>query len=64
MLLVHLSDTGRVIGLLLETSSGYPSLDIAAAGCVGANGEFEPLRINGAPAASWQRMKWTWRLSD
>jgi TonB family protein len=64
VLLVHLSDAGRVIGLLLETSSGYASLDVAAAACVGANGEFEPLRINGAPVPSWQRMKWTWRLTE
>ncbi|MCX7057266.1 MAG: energy transducer TonB [Proteobacteria bacterium] len=64
VLLVHLSDAGRVIGLLLEASSGYPSLDVAAAACVGANGEFEPLRINGAAVPSWQRMKWTWRLTE
>jgi TonB family protein len=64
VLLVHLSDAGRVIGLLLETSSGYPSLDVAAAACVGANGEFEPLQLNGAAVPSWQRMKWTWRLTE
>jgi TonB family protein len=64
VLLVHLSDAGRVIGLLLESSSGFPALDVAAAACVGANGEFEPLQINGAAVPSWQRMKWTWRLTE
>jgi TonB family protein len=64
VLLVYVLATGRVGSVLVEHSSGFPALDVAAAGCIGAMAEFEPQKREGQPAASWQRMKWTWRLTE
>ncbi len=64
VLLVYVLATGRIGSVLVDSSSGFPALDVAAAGCIGAVAEFEPQRREGQPVASWQRMKWTWRLSN
>jgi TonB family protein len=64
VLLVRIGAGGRLEGVLVETSSGHPSLDVAAAACVGALAEFEPPQRDGEPVAAWQRLRWTWRLGE
>jgi len=64
VLQVLIGDDGKLQGVTVESSSGFPALDVAAAACVGALGEFEPVRVDGQPRAAWQRMKWTWRLTE
>ncbi len=64
VMLLRISDGGRLAGLLVETSSGYPALDVAAAACVGAHAEFEPQLVGERPIAVWERLRWTWRLAE
>ena len=64
VLVVYVLETGRIGSVLVESSSGFPALDVAAAGCIGAVAEFEPQKREGQAVASWQRMKWTWRLTE
>ena len=64
VLLLRISDSGRLAGLLVETSSGYPALDVAAAACVGAHAEFAPQIVGERPVAVWERLRWTWRLAE
>jgi protein TonB len=61
---VEVGADGRLHGVMVEASSGFPALDVAAAACIGTLGEFEPSRSNGQPIMTWQRLKWTWRLSN
>lgn len=61
---VAVGPDGRLHGVLIEASSGFPALDVAAAACIGTLGEFEPSRANGQPVLAWQRLRWTWRLSN
>lgn len=63
-LLVAVGDNGRLTGIKVETSSGIASLDVAAAACVAAHGEFEPTVVDGRPVASWQRLRWRWVLTE
>ena len=62
-LLVFIAPNGRVSETKVETSSGIGRLDEAAEKCVKAQGRFEPQRVGSEPVGSWQRMKWTWRLT-
>jgi TonB family protein len=62
VLLVFIDPTGRVSSTKIETSSGFPRLDEAAAKCVTEAGRFVPQLVGGTPVGSWQRMKWTWKL--
>jgi protein TonB len=64
VLLVYVAPTGRVSETKVETSSGIQRLDEAAAKCVKAQGKFEPQKVGSDAVGSWQRMKWTWRLSS
>ena len=64
VLLVYVGPNGRVTETKVETSSGIGRLDEAAEKCVKAQGKFEPQRVGNDPVGSWQRMKWTWRLSS
>jgi TonB family protein len=64
VLQVLVGNDGKLQGVTVESSSGFPALDVAAAACVGAFAEFEPVRVDGQPRAAWQRMKWTWRLTE
>ncbi len=64
ILLLRVSEEGVLQGVVVQNSSGYPALDIAAAGCVGAVARFAPMQQDGKPIASWQRMKWNWSLTD
>ncbi len=64
VLSVRVSERGRLSGVRVEASSGYPALDVAAAACIGTYGEFEPQTEGGQPVTSWQRLKWTWRLGE
>ena len=63
VLLVYIAPNGRVSETKVETSSGIARLDEAAEKCVKAQGRFEPQRVGSEPVGSWQRMKWTWRLT-
>ena len=64
VLLLRIADSGRLAGLLVESSSGYPALDVAAAACVGAHAEFEPQFVGDRPTTAWERLRWTWRLAE
>jgi TonB family protein len=63
-LLLHIGADGLVKETRIEVSSGYAALDESAAQCFTANGRFEPQTVDGTPVASWQRIKFTWSLSD
>ena len=63
-LLLAVADNGRLTGVKVETSSGVESLDVAAAACVAAHGEFEPVQVDGRAVASWQRLRWRWVLTE
>ena len=64
VLLVFVGPNGRVTETKVETSSGIQRLDEAAEKCVKAQGRFEPQKVGNDAVGSWQRMKWTWRLSS
>jgi protein TonB len=64
VLLVYIAPNGKVTETKVETSSGIQRLDDAAAKCVTAQGRFEPQKVGNEAVASWQRMKWTWRLTN
>jgi protein TonB len=64
VLLVYVGPNGRVTETKVETSSGIQRLDEAAEKCVKAQGRFEPQKVGNDAVGSWQRMKWTWRLSS
>ena len=64
VLAVHVTVSGRVDGVEVVSSSGTPSLDVAAAACVSGYGSFVPRREGTQPVPGWQRVKWTWRLED
>ncbi len=55
---------GRLGSVLVESSSGFAALDVAAAGCIGAMAQFEAPLHEGTPTAAWQRLRWTWKLSE
>ncbi len=63
-LLLYIKEDGHLATVVVETSSGYPALDIAAAACVGAAGKFVAQRDGGRPIATWQRMRWNWSLTE
>jgi protein TonB len=64
VLLVHVAADGWVREAKIESSSGYPRLDAAAIQCIQGDRYFEPQKIDGMPADSWQRMKWAWRVTS
>ena len=65
VLLVYVSPDGRASETKVETSSGIQRLDEAAEKCIKAQGKiFEPQKVGNEAVGSWQRMKWTWRLSS
>ncbi len=64
VLLVFVAPSGRVSETKVETSSGIGRLDEAAQKCVTAQGRFEPQKVGSEAVGSWQRMKWTWRLTS
>jgi protein TonB len=64
VLLVFIAPNGKVTETKVETSSGIQRLDDAAAKCVTAQGRFEPQKVGNEAIGSWQRMKWTWRLTN
>jgi len=64
VLAVHVTASGRVDGIEIERSSGAPALDVAAAGCIAGYGSFAPRREGDQAVPGWQRLKWTWRLTD
>jgi TonB family protein len=63
VLLLYVNAAGRVSDVRIETSSGFPRLDEAATHCVMEQGRFIPQQVGNSPIGSWQRMKWTWKLS-
>ena len=64
VMLVHVTEGGRIDGIEVDTSSGHAELDVATAACVTAYGIFVPRRNGNQPIVSWQRLKWTWRLEE
>ena len=65
VLLVYVSPEGRATETKVESSSGIQRLDEAAEKCIKAQGKiFEPQKVGSDAVGSWQRMKWTWRLSS
>jgi protein TonB len=64
VLLVFVAPNGKVSETKVETSSGFQRLDEAAEKCVKAQGRFEPQKVGNEAVGSWQRMKWTWRLTN
>lgn len=65
VLLVYVSAEGKAAETKVETSSGIQRLDEAAEKCIKAQGKiFEPQKVGNEAVGSWQRMKWTWRLSS
>jgi protein TonB len=64
VLLIYIAPNGRVSETKVETSSGIQRLDEAAEKCVKAQGKFEPSHVGNEAVGSWQRMKWTWRLTS
>ena len=64
VLLVFIAPNGKVTDSKVETSSGVQRLDEAAEKCVKAQGRFEPQKVGNEAVGSWQRMKWTWRLTN
>jgi len=64
VLLVFIAPNGKVSETKVETSSGFQRLDEAAEKCVKAQGRFEPQKVGNDAVGSWQRMKWTWRLTN
>ena len=64
VLLVFIAPNGKVSETKVETSSGFQRLDEAAEKCVKAQGRFEPQKVGNEAVGSWQRMKWTWRLTN
>jgi len=63
-LLLHIGADGLVKDTRIEASSGYAALDEGATQCFMKKGRFEPQTVDGTPVASWQRVKFTWSLSD
>ena len=63
VLLVFIAPNGKVSESKVETSSGFQRLDEAAEKCVKSQGRFEPSKVGNEAVGSWQRMKWTWRLT-
>jgi TonB family protein len=57
-LLVRVESDGRVTDSRVEAGSGQQRLDEAAQRCLRTHGSFAPRRINGAPVASWLRVRW------
>ena len=64
VVLIYVATSGVVTESRIETSSGVQRLDEAAQKCVTREGRFEPQRVGSDPVGSWQRMKYTWRLSS
>ena len=63
VLLIFIAPNGKVSETKVETSSGFARLDEAAEKCVKSQGRFEPTKVGTEAIGSWQRMKWTWRLT-
>jgi TonB family protein len=63
-LLLHIGADGLVKDTVIEASAGYAALDESAAQCLTTKGRFEPQTVDGTPVASWQRIRFTWSLSD
>jgi protein TonB len=64
VVLIYVAPNGRVTESKVETSSGIQRLDEATQKCVTAAGRFEPQKVGTEAVGSWQRMKYTWRLTS
>jgi protein TonB len=64
VVLIYVAPNGRVTDSKVETSSGVQRLDEATIKCVTSQGRFEPQRVGNDAVGSWQRMKYTWRLTS
>jgi TonB family protein len=57
-LLVRVEPSGRPSELKVVVSSGAPSLDEAASGCLMALGALRPTIVSGRAVSGWQRIVW------
>jgi TonB family protein len=57
-LLVRVEPSGRPSELKVVASSGAPSLDEAASGCLMALGALRPTYVGGRAVSGWQRVVW------
>ncbi len=64
VVLIYVGSNGRVTESKVETSSGIQRLDEATVKCVTSQGRFEPQKVGNEAVGSWQRMKYTWRLTS
>ena len=64
VVLIYVAPSGRVTESKVETSSGIQRLDEATQKCVTSQGRFEPQKVGTEAVGSWQRMKYTWRLTS
>jgi len=64
VVLIFVGPNGRVTESKVETSSGIQRLDEATVKCVTSQGRFEPQKVGTEAVGSWQRMKYTWRLTS
>ncbi len=63
VILIYIAPNGKVTETKIETSSGVPRLDEATDKCVRL-GRFDPMRVGNEAQGSWQRLKYTWRLTS
>jgi protein TonB len=63
VILIYISPNGKVTETKIETSSGVPRLDEATDKCVRL-GRFDPMKVGTEAQGSWQRLKYTWRLTS
>jgi protein TonB len=59
-LLVYVSPSGNVTNTRIDSSSGSPSLDQAAANCVRQFGQFAPRLAGRRAEGHWGRLKFNW----
>lgn len=63
VILFYVQANGRASEAKIESSSGFPRLDDAAAKCL-QRGRYVASTVGGKPVDSWQRIRWTWKLED
>jgi periplasmic protein TonB len=63
VILIFIAPSGKVTETKVETSSGIQRLDDATDKCVRL-GRYDPSKVGNEAVGSWQRLKYTWRLTS